>query len=103
MTAPKAIYSAHYPRDEIAFKGKCKVIYGYNKYFGNGKIYCSKILNSPTWNIICGCASAGIKRTHDYHHIYFENINDEKQNIKRMWFLFRKYGSVKLLELQMGS
>lgn len=103
MTSPKAIYSAHFQKDEIAFKGKCKVIYGYDKYFGNSKIYCSKLLINPTWNDIYECASVAIKRTHDYHHIYFEKINDEKRNIKYNWLLFRKHGTIKLLELQMGS
>ena len=98
-------YSAYEDKDgipidnlnEIPVPGKVMFVEQGDTFYGSGKSYRSKILDSPTWLEICVVANEMIIATKDMHHIYLEAVHATPKT------LFQDNDEVKILRFSMGS
>ena len=83
--------------DTIPVLGKVMMVEQGDEFFGSGKGYRSKILESPTWLDLCVAANDMIIATEDKHHIYLEGVMATPKT------LFLENNEVKILRFIMGS
>ena len=83
--------------DAIAVEGLVVFIGEGDDFFGNSVSYRSKILMNPTWTEVLIAANEMINVTHDFHHVFLENIRDTGL------FFTTKDGFVRVYEFSMGS
>ncbi len=83
--------------DEIPVPGKVMMVEQGDNFFGDGKGYRSKVLDSPTWLDLCVAANDMIIATDDKHHIFLEAVVATPKT------LFQDNDEVKILRFSMGS
>lgn len=76
----------------IALKGKIIVVQKYEKFWGKGKDYKSKIYTDPRWLDLSIIANEMIHVTGDKHHKYLEDFE-----------VIKVEKGIKYVELHMGS
>jgi len=90
--------------DEVPIKGKIKVVEQGSDFFGSGKGYRSKVLDSPTWLELCVVANEMIIATGDLHHIYLEAVMvSTSRDSKQALTLIDGKDEIKITRLIMGS
>ncbi len=62
--------------DEIAVKGWVIFQNDHDDFWGKGVDYVSEAIENPTWMQLCKLCDDMIKITDDYHHVFFEAIQD---------------------------
>lgn len=70
-------------RAQIAHEGLCIVYAGHDSFYGKGKDYKSRPILNPTWAQILRAATAAIKCTGDYHHVFLEGVFPEAKIITK--------------------
>jgi hypothetical protein len=67
--------------DEVAIKGKVKMVQSGCKSFGNGNHYSGSVLENPTWLDLAVEANRMILTTEDRHHCFFEEVEKRKVSL----------------------
>ena len=80
-----------------AFEGLTRVIADEEDFFGNGKPFRDRVVDSPSWGQMKGAATRQMRATGDEHHAFFEDAYVVGTEIDKQG------RTVKLIRLDMGS
>ena len=80
-----------------AFEGPVRVVSEGDDFFGSGKPFRDKVMESPSWGSMRGAASRQMRATGDVHHSFFEGARVVGTEVDK------KGRTIKLIRLSMGS